>query len=470
MTSEGIRIVAESWDAAAATALRDRMDAEIHPRYADILRDPALKPSPVDPADIVVTLVAYDGVRPVGTVSLKRTGSYAEVKRVFVDASHRRSGLAARLLTALEDEARERGFRDLVLQTGSRQPEASALYEREGWTAIPPFGPYADDDVISRCYAKPIDALLLGAELPAHVDHDAFAGRGVEAIRALDEARLDFIVVTDRYLEPTGVQGVDAPMLATFAAARTSHSALVPVVTSTHTEPFHVAKVIQTLDFVSRGRAGWQPGVETESDVAALFGRKGVEDAATLWAEADEAIEVATLLWDSWEDDAEIRDLATGRFIDRDRVHHIDFEGRFFSVKGPSIVPRSPQGQPPIVLRVPLGDSAALAVAARRADVIRVSSPDVGRAREALARAGRSAAVVVDLVATGSPATDASRAVSVRHDTGADGAVIVFERATDAAAAAAALSAVGSRRGGSFRDRLGLTRPASRFVREEIPA
>ncbi|SHW59784.1 Putative FMNH2-utilizing oxygenase [Mycobacteroides abscessus subsp. abscessus] len=55
-------------------------------------------------------------------------------------------------------------------------------------------------------------------------------------------------------------------------------------------------------------------------------------------------MEVVRRLWDSWEDDAEIRDVATGRFIDRDKLHYIDFEGRFFSVKGPSITPRSPQG------------------------------------------------------------------------------------------------------------------------------
>jgi alkanesulfonate monooxygenase SsuD/methylene tetrahydromethanopterin reductase-like flavin-dependent oxidoreductase (luciferase family) len=51
-------------------------------------------------------------------------------------------------------------------------------------------------------------------------------------------------------------------------------------------------------------------------------------------------------LWDSWEDGAEIRDVATGRFVDREKLHYIDFEGRWFSVKGPSITPRPPQGQP----------------------------------------------------------------------------------------------------------------------------
>ena len=62
--------------------------------------------------------------------------------------------------------------------------------------------------------------------------------------------------------------------------------------------------------------------------------------------EAADYVEVLRRLWDSWEDDAEIRDVATGRFIDRDKLHYIDFEGRWFAVKGPSITPRPPQGQP----------------------------------------------------------------------------------------------------------------------------
>jgi alkanesulfonate monooxygenase SsuD/methylene tetrahydromethanopterin reductase-like flavin-dependent oxidoreductase (luciferase family) len=85
-------------------------------------------------------------------------------------------------------------------------------------------------------------------------------------------------------------------------------------------------------------------------------------------------------LWDSWEDDAIIRDTATGRFIDRGKVHYIDFEGQFFSVKGPSIVPRPPQGNPLVVAlahsRIPFQ------FAARSADLVFVTpadTADVGR-------------------------------------------------------------------------------------------
>src|SRR5207248_10537166 len=65
--------------------------------------------------------------------------------------------------------------------------------------------------------------------------------------------------------------------------------------------------------------------------------------------EAADYVEVLRRLWDSWEDDAEIRDVATGRFVDRDKLHYIRFEGRWFNVKGPSITPRPPQAQPPVM-------------------------------------------------------------------------------------------------------------------------
>jgi alkanesulfonate monooxygenase SsuD/methylene tetrahydromethanopterin reductase-like flavin-dependent oxidoreductase (luciferase family) len=85
-------------------------------------------------------------------------------------------------------------------------------------------------------------------------------------------------------------------------------------------------------------------------------------------------------LWDSWEDDAEIRDAATGRFIDRDKLHYIDFAGDCFSVKGPSITPRPPQGQPVVSALahgpVPYG------LIGRSADVGFVAPQDAAQARE----------------------------------------------------------------------------------------
>jgi alkanesulfonate monooxygenase SsuD/methylene tetrahydromethanopterin reductase-like flavin-dependent oxidoreductase (luciferase family) len=195
-----------------------------------------------------------------------------------------------------------------------------------------------------------------------------WTGLVTEAERGL----LDFVTIDDslslqtsRYVEPDErtdqVRGrLDAVLIAARVAPLTRNIGVIPTAVVTHTEPFHLSKAIATLDYVSTGRAGIQVRVSGRADEATHFGRRTVpglriEDLATvagqswvkeLFDEAADYVEVLRRLWDSWEDDAEIRDVATGRFIDRDKLHYIDFEGAHFSVKGPSITPRPPQGQP----------------------------------------------------------------------------------------------------------------------------
>lgn len=170
----------------------------------------------------------------------------------------------------------------------------------------------------------------------------------------------------------TVVGRLDALMVASAVAPATRSVGLVPTVSVTHTEPFHVATGLQTLDHVSLGRAGWRVQVSPTAREAALFGRRpGGGDAATLFAEAHEVAEVVSRLWDSWDDDAIIRDVATGRFVDRDRIHGAAFVGEHVSVHGASIVPRSPQGRPPVFALAHRADAARFAVGA--ADVVLVT-------------------------------------------------------------------------------------------------
>ena len=124
----------------------------------------------------------------------------------------------------------------------------------------------------------------------------------------------------------------------------------MPTAITTHTEPFHLSKAIATLDYVTTP-AGPGSGPGHRAGTTAHFGRResppleldrlADPDTQRLIAdhfdEAADYVEVLRRLWDSWEDDAEIRDVATGRFIDLDKLHYIGFEGRWFSVKGPSI-------------------------------------------------------------------------------------------------------------------------------------
>ena len=161
---------------------------------------------------------------------------------------------------------------------------------------------------------------------------------------------------------------LDAVLIASRVAPVTSHIGLIPTAITTHTEPFHLSKAIATLDYVSSGRAGIRVQVSASPDAAGHFGRREVLDGNGLLAEAADYVEVLRRLWDSWEDDAEIRDVATGRFVDRNKLHYIDFDGAWFSVKGPSITPRPPQGQP-IVAALGHGEAAHRLIA---------SSADVG--------------------------------------------------------------------------------------------
>ncbi|WP_330234975.1 LLM class flavin-dependent oxidoreductase [Streptomyces sp. NBC_00566] len=195
---------------------------------------------------------------------------------------------------------------------------------------------------------------------------------------------LDFVTLDDS-LDPADGDGrLDAVAVLAHAAARTSRIGLIPTVTTTHTEPFHTSSALATLDFVSEGRAGWLVDVSTTEEAARATGRRDPAPAPELWAEASDAAEAAARLWDSWEDDAEIRDTATGRFIDRDRLHHVDFEGPRFSVRGPSIVPRPPQGRPPVavVLDAQASD-ARWELAARHAEIVLLDADSPAAAREA---------------------------------------------------------------------------------------
>lgn len=170
-----------------------------------------------------------------------------------------------------------------------------------------------------------------------------------------EEGQLDFVTFDDSLgLQRHGQ--LDASLIASWLGARTQRIGLIPTLTTTLTEPFHVSKNIATLDHISEGRAGWLVEVSGSAQELKLLGRGRLpadllpeESApwlAELYAESEEAVEVVRELWDSWEDGAEIRDAATGRFIDREKLHYIDYQGKRFSVKGPSIVPRPPQGQP----------------------------------------------------------------------------------------------------------------------------
>lgn len=218
-----------------------------------------------------------------------------------------------------------------------------------------------------------------------------------DLVAEAERGLLDLVTIEDDLgAPPPGVRGrLDAVLVAARVAPLTRHVGIVPTQVVTHTEPFHASKAIATLDHVSTGRAGVRVRIASRPDDAALFGRRTIpadpEAALTdLFEEAADYVEVLRRLWDSWEDDAEIRDAATGRFVDRDKLHYIDFEGAHFSVRGPSITPRPPQGQP--VVAALAHCDVAFRLVGRWADLGFVTPHDDAAALVATIRAEQDAA------------------------------------------------------------------------------
>jgi putative acetyltransferase len=146
-----LAVRAVPWDDPAGEALRVAQQTEVSARYGVPDSEPGPKPTA---ADIAVFLVAFDDGVAVGCGGLRTLdGSHGEIKRMYVVPERRGTGVSTALLSALEGEARGRGWDRLVLETGDQQPDATRLYEREGYSRIPNFGYYADSD-LSICYEK----------------------------------------------------------------------------------------------------------------------------------------------------------------------------------------------------------------------------------------------------------------------------------------------------------------------------
>ena len=217
----------------------------------------------------------------------------------------------------------------------------------------------------------------------AHSPDQLLSPRRVARVAAAAEnAGFTLLTLDDGALPPGAgpdvVGRIGAVERAAFIAASTSVVGIAPVVPLTYAEPFHVSSQLASLDHISVGRAGWVVSEETRPEAASVWGRTLVDGAAARARESRDGVEVVRDLWDSWEDDAVIRSVATSRYLDRDRLHYVDFAGATYSVKGPAIVPRPPQGQP--VVLAPRG-----LVPDDEIDVALVGGADVDGVRRAAA-------------------------------------------------------------------------------------
>ena len=129
----------------------------------------------------------------------------------------------------------------------------------------------------------------------------------------------------------------------------TSHVGLGATVSTSFGEPFHVARAFASLDNLSNGRAGWNVVTSTHEKAALNFSKQRLEEHDLRYEIAGEFVDVVRSLWDSWDDGAIVADRSTGTFLDKSKVHTLDHKGRFYQVKGPLNIERSPQGHPIII-------------------------------------------------------------------------------------------------------------------------
>ena len=172
--------------------------------------------------------------------------------------------------------------------------------------------------------------------------------------RKAEDAKLDFAFFGDGlYISekshPNFLNRFEPLTLLAALAMDTTHIGLAATLSTTYSDPYTVARQFMSIDHISNGRAGWNV-VTSPLEGSALNYNKPEHPAHDLrYRMAEEYIEVAKGLWDSWEDGAFVRDQTSGEFIDPDRMHRLNHVGEFFSVQGPLNISRSPQGRPVLI-------------------------------------------------------------------------------------------------------------------------
>jgi FMN-dependent oxidoreductase (nitrilotriacetate monooxygenase family) len=181
-----------------------------------------------------------------------------------------------------------------------------------------------------------------------------------ELAKILEAAKFDFIffedslIVGDRYAgsmeldlkNATLSPKLDPLPLLPVMAQETSHIGLVATASTTFYPPFLLARLLSTIDSLTKGRAGWNMVTSSERNAAMNFGMDKLLPPSERYDIADEFVEVVKHLWDSWEEGALVADTESGVYVDHTKVHTVNFVGKHFRSRGPLNTLRSPQGYP----------------------------------------------------------------------------------------------------------------------------
>lgn len=175
----------------------------------------------------------------------------------------------------------------------------------------------------------------------------------IDIVRQAEAAKFDLVFIVDSqfitpHSPPHYLNRLEPLTLLSALAVATKNIGLVGTLTTSYNDPFSLARRFASLDLISKGRAGWNVVTSGDAGTAGNFSQPEHFDYDTRYRRAVEFLDVTRGLWRSYEDGALVRDRATGKFLDADKLHRLDHDGEFFSVVGPLNIQRSPQGEPVI--------------------------------------------------------------------------------------------------------------------------
>lgn len=199
-----------------------------------------------------------------------------------------------------------------------------------------------------------------------------------------EAANFDFLFVADglhinEKSLPHFLNRFEPVALLSALASATHRIGLAGTISTSYSDPFTVARQLASIDNISNGRAGWNVVTSPLAGSAKNFGKDHPEHALR-YQIAEEYISVVQGLWDSWEDDAFIRDRESGVFFDAAKLHKLNHQGQFFSVEGPLNIKRSQQGQP--VIFQAGASEAGIALAGKSADAVFTNARTLQEAKE----------------------------------------------------------------------------------------
>ncbi|MEC2075304.1 LLM class flavin-dependent oxidoreductase [Metabacillus fastidiosus] len=206
-----------------------------------------------------------------------------------------------------------------------------------------------------------------------------------QMIQTAEIAKFDLVFIADGlYINeksiPHFLNRFEPVTILSSLAAVTSHIGLVGTISTSYSEPFTIARQIASLDKISGGRAGFNAVTSPLEGSALNYSKKEHPTHERRYKIANEYLEVVKGLWDSWEDDAFIRDKETGVFFDPEKMHQLNYKGEFFEVAGPLNIERSKQGQP--VIFQAGSSEAGIDLAAKEADAVFTGHETIEEAKQ----------------------------------------------------------------------------------------